>query len=126
MAISYPIDRTANLWAIQISVWFRMVPLGYLMVPSCPRRTKMNPGTDHPIEEWSDQELLDQYRYIAAELSQETRENRDRDNAPADVLVEEIRRRGLDVPTEPSLTIPGREVTQEGIGEQQEPDTGPV
>jgi hypothetical protein len=70
-----------------------------------------------PVEEWSDQELLDQYRFIAAEFSQEPRETRERDNSPAQVLIDEIRRRGLEVPAEASLASPGREVTQEGVSE---------
>ena len=82
-----------------------------------PGRRTVDPGTDHPIEEWSDQELLDQYRYIAAELSQDLAVNREADNSPIDVITEEIQRRGLEIPAGSSLTTPGREVTQEGVAD---------
>lgn len=65
------------------------------------------PPAARPIEEWTDQELLDQYRYVKAEFAQEPEPNRD--NRPRDVLEEEIRRRGLSVPTGASAESPGRE-----------------
>lgn len=64
---------------------------------------------DHPIESWTDEELLAQYRYIAAELAEERSFNKQGDNRPGDVLAEEIRRRGLTVPQEASAASPGRE-----------------
>jgi hypothetical protein len=72
----------------------------------------VNPGVDHPIEEWSDQELIDQYRYVAAEFSQDSSENRH--DVKAQIL-EEIQKRGLEVPVDSSLDTPGREKVQEGI-----------
>lgn len=62
-----------------------------------------------PIEEWSDSELLDQHRFIAAELAQETQFKKSGDNRPLDVIEEEIRRRGLAIPETGSLNTPGRE-----------------
>ena len=62
-----------------------------------------------PIEEWTDAELLEQYRYVEAELADERPFNRDGDNRPGDVLAEEIQRRGLTLPREPSAASPGRE-----------------
>jgi hypothetical protein len=75
----------------------------------------LKPDVDHPIEDWSDQELIDQYRYIAAELSQEARQSRD--DVKARILTE-IRRRGLEVPTDSSLTTPGREKAQGALPSQ--------
>ena len=69
----------------------------------------MTSGTDHPIEDWTDDELLAQYRYIEAELAQEQQFNKEGDNRPSDVLIEEIRRRGLSVPRDASAASPGRE-----------------
>ncbi|MCA1735345.1 MAG: hypothetical protein LC739_04310 [Actinobacteria bacterium] len=62
-----------------------------------------------PIEEWSNSELLDQHRFIAAELAQETEFKKSGDNRPLDVIEEEIRRRGLAIPQGRSLDTPGRE-----------------
>ena len=64
---------------------------------------------DHPIESWTDEELLDQYRYITAELSQERQVAKESDNNPAEVLADEIRRRGLSLPVDSSAASPGRE-----------------
>jgi hypothetical protein len=63
---------------------------------------------DHPIEDWTDEELLDQYRYVKAELSQERPFNKVGDNRPTDVLVAEIERRGLTLPGGSSAASPGR------------------
>lgn len=65
-----------------------------------------------PIEEWSNEELLAQYRYVKAELSAEEPGYRDSDGAPADVIEEEIERRGLRPDREdliPDAASPGRE-----------------
>jgi hypothetical protein len=65
-----------------------------------------------PIEEWSDEELLEEFRYIKAELADEDPEYRDGDGAPADVIEEEMRRRGLEPDREdviPDANSPGRE-----------------
>jgi hypothetical protein len=65
-----------------------------------------------PIEEWSDEELLEEFRYIKAELADEDPEYRDGDGAPADVIEEEMRRRGLEPDREdviPDADSPGRE-----------------
>lgn len=69
-------------------------------------------GRSRPIEEWSDEELLEEFRYIKAELADEDPEYRDGDGAPADVIEDEIRRRGLEPDREdviPDAESPGRE-----------------
>jgi hypothetical protein len=66
-------------------------------------------GPDHPIESWTDEELLDQYRYIRAELAEDRQVNKDSENNPAEVLADEIRRRRLPLPTHSSAASPGRE-----------------
>ncbi|HJQ96217.1 MAG TPA: hypothetical protein VJ935_11005 [Acidimicrobiia bacterium] len=58
----------------------------------------MNPSQHRPIEELSDEELLAQLRFVEAELSQDRAFNREGDNRPRDILVEEIERRGLQIP----------------------------
>ncbi len=68
-----------------------------------------------PIEEWSDEELLAEFRYIKAELSDDDSEYRDRESAPAAVIEDEIERRGLAPDREdviPDASGPGREETQ--------------
>jgi hypothetical protein len=65
-----------------------------------------------PIEEWSDEELLAQFRYVKAELTDEDPGYRDGDGAPADVIEEEIKRRGLEPDREdviPDASSPGRD-----------------
>ena len=52
------------------------------------------PEERHPIEDWSDHELIDQYRYVKGELDEEDSES---EAGPLDALVEEIARRGLTV-----------------------------
>ena len=64
---------------------------------------------DHPIESWTDDEVLEQYRYIRAELAQERAVSKEGENNPAEVLADEIRRRGLALPTDSSAASPGRE-----------------
>ena len=61
----------------------------------------MDPSQNRPIEDLSDEELLAQLRFVTEELSQERSFNRDGDNHPRDILVEEIERRGLRVPGQP-------------------------
>lgn len=74
----------------------------------------MDRESPKPIEEWTDNELLDQHRFIKAELGEESTFKATGDNRPLDVIEEEIRRRGLLVPDAASLDTPGRE--------KQEPD----
>ena len=65
-----------------------------------------------PIEEWSDDELIEQFRYIKAELADEDPHYRSGEDAPADVIEEEIQRRGLTPDREdviPDASSPGRE-----------------
>ena len=62
-----------------------------------------------PIEEWTDDELLAQHRFIKAELNEESTFKKTGDNRPLDVIEEEIRARGLRVPEGASLDTPGRE-----------------
>lgn len=65
-----------------------------------------------PIEEWSDEELLAQYRYVSAELSAEDPGYRYAEDAPPNIIEEEIERRGLQPDREdviPDAASPGRE-----------------
>jgi hypothetical protein len=61
----------------------------------------MDPSQNRPIEDLSDEELLAQLRFVTEELSQERSFNRDGDNRPRDILLEEIEHRGLRVPGQP-------------------------
>jgi len=51
------------------------------------------PEEHHPIEDWTDHELIDQYRYLKGDLADQGLESED---GPLDALVEEIGRRGLE------------------------------
>lgn len=53
------------------------------------------PQDDHPVEDWTDVELIDQYRYIKAEFGGDDSEYLDNDDNVA-ALIQEIIRRGLD------------------------------
>lgn len=69
-----------------------------------------DPG--RPIGEWSDEELVAEFRYIKGELAAEDPGYRDRDDAPAGIIEEEMRRRGLEPDREdviPDAASPGRE-----------------
>jgi hypothetical protein len=75
--------------------------------------------TDHdrsrPIEVWSNEELVAEFRYIKGELTSEDPEYRDSDDAPAGAIEEEMKRRGL---------TPDREdVIPDAGGPGREPDT---
>ena len=53
------------------------------------------PESHYPVAEWTDEELVDQYRYVKAEFAGEDSEYLDTDENVAD-LIQEIIRRGLD------------------------------
>jgi hypothetical protein len=72
------------------------------------------PPEHHPIEEWTDHELIDQYRYVQGELNDEDPKN---DDGSLDALVEEIARRGLTVladDVEADTASAGRETEHRG------------
>jgi len=54
------------------------------------------PDDPHPIEKWTDRELIDQYRYLSAELAATDPEYLNSDQSPIAAIEEEIKRRGLD------------------------------
>ena len=54
------------------------------------------PDDSHPIEEWADHELIDQYRYIKAELAAEDPDSLESDDSALAALISEIIRRRLD------------------------------
>jgi predicted metal-dependent phosphotriesterase family hydrolase len=53
------------------------------------------PETHYPVAAWTDEELIDQYRYVKAEFAGEDSDYLDTDENVAD-LIQEITRRGLD------------------------------
>ena len=53
------------------------------------------PETSYPIVEWTDDELIDRYRYVKAEIGDEHSDYLDSDDDVA-ALIQEIIRRGLD------------------------------
>ena len=55
------------------------------------------PDDKHPIEKWADHELVDQYRYLSAELADDDSEYLNSDDSPIAAIEEEIQRRGLDL-----------------------------
>lgn len=67
---------------------------------------------EHRLEDWTDAELLDQYRYVQAETEDLPIE--ERDDSPVDVLRQEILRRGLELDAdliEGDAASPGRAST---------------
>jgi hypothetical protein len=64
-----------------------------------------------PIEEWSDEELIAEYRHLKGELADEGAGHRDED-PPAEVVEKEMERRALTPDREdviPDAASPGRE-----------------
>lgn len=59
-------------------------------------RPRRPPDGGHPIELWSDHELVDQYRYLLAELDDEDAGYIRSADSPIDVVAKEMKRRGLD------------------------------
>jgi hypothetical protein len=53
------------------------------------------PESDYPIVEWTDDELIDRYRQVKAQIGAEHSDYLDRDEDVA-ALLQEIIRRGLD------------------------------
>ena len=72
------------------------------------------PDETHPIEKWTDYELIDQYRYLSAELAAIDSEYLRSDQSPIAAIEEEIKARGLevadDVPPDPASA--GRETEE--------------
>jgi hypothetical protein len=58
-------------------------------------RPRRPPEGGHPIEIWSDHELVDQYRYLKAELDDEDPGYVESEDGPIDVITKEMERRGL-------------------------------
>jgi hypothetical protein len=72
-----------------------------------------------PIEEWSDEELIAEYRHIKGELAD--------DDAPARNIEEEMERRALSPDREdviPDATSPGRETEPSSSFRPTAPDAG--
>ena len=70
------------------------------------------PDENHPIEKWADHELLDQYRYLSAELADDDPAYLRRDDSPIAAIEEEINRRGLELvadDVQPDAASAGRE-----------------
>jgi len=70
------------------------------------------PDENHPIEKWTDHELIDQYRYLSAELADDDPEYLRSDDSPIATIEEEINRRGLEVvaaDVQPDPASAGRE-----------------
>jgi hypothetical protein len=63
---------------------------------------------DHPIEEWTDQELLDQLVYVRAEFA-DMEVGPDDTTSPMAEIKAEIARRGLEAPEGSDLSTPGRQ-----------------
>ena len=71
------------------------------------------PDESHPIERWTDHELVDQYRFLTAELADDDPQYLKSDDSPLAAVEEELKRRGLDVvadDVEPDPASAGREV----------------
>ena len=71
------------------------------------------PDETHPIERWTDHELVDQYRFLTAELADDDPQYLKSDDSPLAAVEEELKRRGLDVvadDVEPDPASAGREV----------------
>jgi hypothetical protein len=63
---------------------------------------------EHPIEEWTDRELVDQLVYVRAEFA-DMDIALDDPNSPMAEIEREIARRGLEIPGGSDLSTPGRE-----------------
>ncbi len=71
-----------------------------------------NRDRNRPIEEWKDEELVAEYRYIKGVLASELAEYRDSDDAPGRGIEGEMKRRGITPDREdviPDAGSPGRE-----------------
>ena len=71
-----------------------------------------NRDRNRPIEEWKDEELVAEYRYIKGVLASEVSEYGDSNNVPAGVVEGEMKRRGITPDREdviPDAGSPGRE-----------------
>ncbi|MGH8915271.1 MAG: hypothetical protein ACRDZM_12245 [Acidimicrobiia bacterium] len=76
--------------------------------------TEHTPDFDQnrPIEDWTDEDLLAEFRFIKAELAADDPKYQEGGGAPADVVEQEIKRRGLKPDREdviPDASNPGRE-----------------
>ncbi|MGF1665397.1 MAG: hypothetical protein ACFCVC_03895 [Acidimicrobiia bacterium] len=72
---------------------------------------------EHPIEEWTDQELLDQLVYVRAEFA-DMEAGQDDTASPMAEIEAEIVSRGLGIPEGADLATPGRQA-QDPSGDPQ-------
>jgi hypothetical protein len=79
-----------------------------------------------PLSEWSDEELVAEFRHTKDEVTHEGFQTPDRSNAPAGALEDELRRRGLEpdredvIPDAPSSGRPSSSTPSRGTA----PDAG--
>ncbi len=79
----------------------------------------MEQNLDRPMGGWSDDQLLEEYRYLTADLS----DSADHVGPDVSAITEELRRRGLsfpDVPTE----VPRTESIDWSGGSAEDPGSG--
>jgi hypothetical protein len=80
----------------------------------------VEPGSDRPIETWSDDEILKRYLELKHESS-----GRAHDDAPdATVIIEELRRRALSLPDTPETGPVTDSVDWSGDGGGEDPSSG--
>jgi hypothetical protein len=85
------------------------------------------PDRGRPIEEWADDELVAEYRYIKGELADEDPAYRDGEGAPADIIEEEMKRRALTPDREdviPDSASPGQETKASPASRGKAPAAG--
>jgi hypothetical protein len=53
------------------------------------------PDRGRPVEDWTDEEVIAEYRHIKGELADEDPDHRHEEDAPAEIIEAEMRRRSL-------------------------------
>jgi hypothetical protein len=80
----------------------------------------MEQDLDRSIEAWSDDQLLEEYRYLTADVS----DNSEHDKPDLSAVIEELRRRALSHPDVPTELPKTDSVDWSGGGGGEDPGSG--
>jgi hypothetical protein len=96
------------------------VPRWWVMKVIADAGGKVEQSHDRPLEAWSDNEVLEQYRFLTAGLSGSA----DQGRLDKSAITEEILRRGLSLPDVPAVAPVTDSVDWSGEGGEEDPGSG--
>ncbi len=82
----------------------------------------MEQKSDRPMETWSDDQLIEEYRYLTNDLS----DSSDQDRPDVSAIAEEMQRRGLSFPAVPTEFPKSESVEWDGDDATGDPSSGAI